>query len=54
MEDYDVFNEMKNINDKRTIIIIEDDENFIIQNLLDSSLEIIPIRFNYNLSCFSE
>ena len=37
MEDYDVFNEMQNIKDKRTIIIIEDDENFIIQNLLDSS-----------------
>ena len=53
MEDYDVFNEMQNIKDKRTIIIIEDDENFIIQNLLDSSLEIIPIRFNYDLSCFS-
>ena len=35
MEDYDVFNEMQNIKDKRTIIIIEDDEKFIIQNLLD-------------------
>lgn len=53
MEDYDVFNEMQNIKDKRAIIIIEDDENFVIQNLLDSSLEIIPIRFNYDLSCFS-
>ena len=53
MEDYDVFNEMQNIKDKSTIIIIEDDENFIIQNLLDSSFEIIPIRFNYDLSCFS-
>lgn len=53
MEDYDIFNEMQNIKDKRTIIIIEDDENFIIQNLLDSSFEIIPIRFNYDLSCFS-
>ena len=53
MEDYDVFNEMQNINDKNTIIIIEDDEKFIIQNLLDSSFEIIPIRFNYDLSCFS-
>lgn len=53
MEDYDVFNEMQNVKDKRSIIIIEDDENFIIQNLLDSSLEIIPIRFNYDLSCFS-
>ncbi len=53
MEDYDVFNEMQNIKDKSTIIIIEDDENFIIQNLLDSSFEIIPIRFNYDLTCFS-
>ena len=37
MEDYDVFVEMqnkKNKEDKRAIIIIEDDENFIIQNLL--------------------
>lgn len=53
MEDYDIFNEIQNIKDKNTIIIIEDDEKFIIQNLLDSSFEIIPIRFNYDLSCFS-
>ena len=53
MEDYDVFNEMQNIKDKSTIIIIEEDENFIIHNLLNSSFEIIPIRFNYDLSCFS-
>lgn len=53
MEDYDVFNEMQNIKDKNTIIIIEDDESFIIKNLLDLSFEIIPIRFNYDLSCFS-
>lgn len=53
MEDYDVFNEMQNIKDKNTIIIIEDDEKIIIQNLLDSFFEIIPIRFNYDLSCFS-
>lgn len=53
MEDYDVFNEMQNIKNKNTIIIIEDDEKFIIQNLLNSSFEIIPIRFNYDLSCFS-
>ena len=53
MEDYDVFNEMQNVQDKKTIIIVEDDENFITQNLLDSSYEIIPIRFNYDLSCFS-
>ena len=43
MEDYDVFNEMQNIKDKNTIIIIEDDEKFIIQNLLNSSFEIISI-----------
>ena len=53
MEDYDVFNEMQNIKDKSTIIIIEEDENFIIHNLLNSPFEIIPIRFNYDLSCFS-
>ena len=53
MEDYDVFNEMQNIKDKRAIIIIEDDENFVIQDLLSSSFEIIPIRFNYDLSYFS-
>lgn len=53
MEDYDVFNEMQNIKDKSTIIMIEDDEKFIIQNLLDSSFEIMPIRLNYDLSCFS-
>ena len=53
MEDYDVFNEMQNVQDKKKIIIVEDDENFITQNLLDSSYEIIPIRFNYDLSCFS-
>ena len=53
MEDYDVFNEMQNIKNKNSIIVIEDDENFIIQNLLDLSFEVIPIRFNYDLSCFS-
>ena len=51
MEDYDVFNEMQNV--KQTILIIEDDENFIIKNLLNSSFEIMPIRFNYDLSCFT-
>lgn len=53
MEDYDIFNEMQNIKNKRTIIVIEDDESFIIQNLLDSYFEIIPIRINYDLSSFS-
>ena len=53
MEDYDVFNEMQNMKYKSTIIIVEDDENFVIQNILNSSFEIIPIRFDYDLSCFS-
>ena len=53
MEDYDVFNEMQNVKDRSVIAIIEDDENFIIKNLIDSGLEIIPIRFSYDLSCFS-
>lgn len=53
MEDYDVFNEMQKTKNKKTIIIIEDDENFIIQYLLNSFFEIMPIRFNYDLSCFS-
>lgn len=54
MEDYDVFNEMQNVKDKITIIVIEDDENFVNLNLLDSNIEIMPIRFSYDLSNFSD
>ena len=54
MEDYDVFNEMQELNSKKSIIIIEDDEDFILNNLLKSNYEIIPIRFSYDLSCFSK
>lgn len=54
MEDYDVFSEMQNLKNKKTILIIEDDENFINNNLLSSEIEIIPIRFSYDLSSFSE
>lgn len=54
MEDYDVFNEMQNIKNKKTIIVIEDDEDFVIENLLNLNVEIIPIRFSYDLSCFSD
>ena len=54
MEDYDVFNEMKNMKDKKSIIIIEDDENFVIKNLLNSAYEVIPIRFSYDLISFSD
>lgn len=53
MEDYDVFNEMQNIKNRKSIIVVEDDEKFVMKNLLDSAFEIIPIRFNYDLSCFS-
>ena len=54
MEDYDVFNEMQNVKDRITIIVIEDDENFVNLNLLDSNIEIMPIRFSYDLSNFSD
>ena len=54
MEDYDVFNEMQNIKSKKSIAIIEDDENFVIENLLDSTFEIMLIRLSYDLSCFSD
>lgn len=55
MEDYDVFNEIQNLQTKQMIVIIEDDENFVIKNLLGlSSVEIVPIRFSYNLSNFSK
>ena len=52
MEDYDVFNEMQNVKDRITIIVIEDDENFVNLNLLNSNIEIMPIRFSYDLSNF--
>ena len=54
MEDYDVFNEMQNVKDRITVIVIEDDENFVNLNLLDSNIEIMPIRFSYDLSNFSD
>ncbi len=54
MEDYDAFNEMQNIKSKKSIAIIEDDENFVIENLLDSTFEIMLIRLSYDLSCFSD
>ena len=54
MEDYDVFNEMQNIEGRMTIIVIEDDEDFVNLNLLNSNIEIIPIRFSYDLSNFSD
>ena len=54
MEDYDVFNEMQNLNDRQVIAVIEDDEEFFIRNLFNlNSVEVMPIRHNYDLSNFS-
>lgn len=54
MEDYDIFNEMQNINYKKIIMYIEDDEDFVMNNLLNNNYELIPIRFSYDLSNFSD
>ena len=55
MEDYDVFNEMQNINDRQVIAIIEDDEEFVVQKLFSlNSVEVMPIRYNYDLSNFAD
>lgn len=55
MEDYDVFNEMQNINDRQVIAIIEDDEEFVAQKLFSlNSVEVMPIRYNYDLSNFND
>ena len=45
MEDYDVFNEMQNLKSKKVILIIEDDEDFIFNYILDSDYEMMPFRF---------
>ena len=55
MEDYDVFNEMQNINDRQVITVIEDDEEFVAQKLFSlNSVEVMPIRYNYDLSNFND
>lgn len=51
MEDCDFF--LVKCRIKTTIIIIEDDENFVVENLFSSNIEIIPIKFNYDLFSFS-
>ncbi len=53
MEDYDVFLEMQDLKNKKTVLVIEDDEKFVSNNLLFSEIEMIPIRFSYDLSFFS-
>ena len=53
MEDYDVFNEMNNLDKKRTVIVVENNEKFIM-NIINMNYEIMPIRFDYDLSDFSK
>ena len=54
MEDYDVFNEMQKLNDRQVIVVVEDNEDFFTQNLFNlNSVEVMPIRYNYDLSNFS-
>ena len=54
MEDYDVFNEMQKLNDRQVIVVVEDNEDFITQNLFNlNNVEVMPIRYNYDLSNFS-
>ena len=53
MDDYDVFNEMQNIKEKKVIMFVETDENFILKNFINSDFELLPIRFSYDLSNFS-
>ena len=52
MNDYS-FEESLNISD-RIILIYEDNEKYILNNLLNKGIEIMPIRFSYDLSNFSE
>ena len=54
MEDYDVFNEMQNLKNKKVIAFVEDNENFVLNNLADGGFELIPIRLSYDLSNFSK
>lgn len=54
MEDYDAFLEMQNLENLKIVAIIEDDEEFILDELLDlPNVELMPIRYNYDLSGFS-
>lgn len=53
MEDYDVFLEMQDLKNKKSVLIIEDNEEFVISNLFSSEIEVIPIRFSYDLTSFS-
>ncbi len=55
MEDYDALQEMTNLEDLKIIAIIEDDERFIFDKLLDlPNVELMPIRHDYDLSNFSD
>ena len=53
MEDYDVFLEMQNLNTKIFVLMVEDDENYILNEIMPLNIQIIPLRFSYDLSKFS-
>lgn len=53
MEDYDIL-EMKNLNSKKVVLVVEDDENFVLDIINNDDFIVMPIRFSYNLSKFSD
>lgn len=48
MEDYS-FEEMQNIN-KKILLAVEDNQEYILNNIINSDIELMPLRFDYNLS----
>ena len=45
MEYYDVFNEMQNVQDKKTIIIVEDDDKYInLNNIKELGIKCISSK----------
>ena len=53
MEDYDIL-EMENLKSKKIALVVEDDENFVLDIINNDEFIVIPIRFSYNLSKFSD
>lgn len=52
MEDYTI-NEINN-NTNKILLAIEDNEEYIKRFILNSNIELMPLRFSYDLSCFSD
>lgn len=52
MEDYSI-EEMHNINDK-ILLAVEDNQEYILENIVDHGIELMPLRFSYDLSKFSD